>query len=207
MKLLSLFFVLAVSFSVAKADQIQINQGSVRVTPFWFFSFSGQGGSVNASSAGFLISSTIPCLASGCFEGTSMSFNSSTSLMFWQDWGGIVTIGNDTRSVGDHSVNNGVTGNFSFSTAPVVLPFTTQSVVTFVVPFSGGGTSRLAGYPGVFDAGWSGTGWATVVLNHSGNSYSYRSISYDFTNVPEPSSILLICSGLLGIAVKLRRRY
>jgi hypothetical protein len=105
-----------------------------------------------------------------------------------------------------HTVDIQVTPTF------VTVPFTTDNTIMLNAPCSvSGGVSGQNGFQ-IVGAGFTGVCNATLTLtkmrtDSSGNGvYNYQSLSFGFARpVPEPTTILLLGSGLVAIAVKVRR--
>jgi hypothetical protein len=101
-------------------------------------------------------------------------------------------------------------------TAPsITIPVSTDPTLTFVEPCTV--TGHISGASGLMHAGagFSGNCTATFTMQEVIGTdglyhglYNSKSINYSFTAAPEPATIVLLVSGLVGFgSVALRRRY
>jgi len=130
------------------------------------------------------------------------------------------SLGSGNAIVNGTTFNNiGFLGTFNIGSGPIVLPVGTSDL-TFVVPFTLTGditgclpdnTSCLTH---VFSTTLVGQGIATLKLHFDGtfggvSAYSFQSLTFEFQDpaaVPEPMTITLVATGLIGLGAKLRWR-
>jgi hypothetical protein len=203
-------FVMLVVTPSVKADPIVITSGSLTVMgPFGIprYTISGQNFSVTAT--GRDQGNTPSCFP--CPSGSPISISSFLVG---------TTLGAGTVTINGTTFNNVFfLGQFSLAAPSVFLPADLTSV-TVTAPFFFSGFLTGCDDPllicnnQIFTTELVGQGTVTAFFD-SGipfngiTLYSFRSVTYEFQSVPtpEPMTILLLASGLIGVAAKLRTRH
>lgn len=192
-----------------KADTVVITGGQLSITGIFgqpSYTITGLDFSVTAS--GGDPGNGPSCLP--CVSGAPISI--STFLVGTSLGSGTAIINGTTFS------NIGFLGEFSFGVDPIVLPNDTfDHMVEVPFVFSGNirgclpsnvvcttevfSTTQLVG-AGIAKASFTFAGFS----NSGAALFNFVSVRYDFRPVPEPVTLTLLASGLIGLGVKLKRR-
>lgn len=204
---LSVFLMLVITPSV-KADPIVITGGSLTVIgTFGFPNYTLTGQNFSVTATGNDLGNTPSCIP--CPSGTPISLSSFLAGS---------TLGGGTATI------NGVTfsnvffiGQFSLAAGGVELP-AGLTEVTVTVPFSFSGfligcddTLNCSAINQLFETELVGQGTATAIFDlgfpfNGITLYHFQSVTYQFesvgTGIPEPMTILLLTSGLIGVGAR-----
>ncbi len=219
MRLLPAFVVLLFIFASARADNVVITAGSMTLSSSvggasLQMSFAGVNFNVQSGGSG---AGQVGCQP--CATGLNPALASSSGFIAPNEMtgAGSVTYNGVTYLVSTELPKPtppaiSLSGGFDFIEDPFNIPTTGESILFVDTPFSCSGDlgGRDSSFNTVFSLHFTGSGIATIELHRFGsfqNLYSISNITYTFTSVPEPTSILLLGTGVvLGLARKLGKR-
>jgi hypothetical protein len=213
---LPLFALLLLIPSTASADPLIITSGSVQIGGVFppgrgtfrsiGYSFSGGGISVSGGTPDGSMQRVFGCTFGPCPSGTVINGGSTVSLQ---------GIGSSTIPGVYSGISQNIGSAFVFQTGDLVIPVSLSPTITLQTAFTMTGTLFVQGLVNgsmatVFSTEVAGQGIATLTLSqfqlNGVTGYALHTIRYEFTEVPEPATVMLLGAGLAGLAARSRRR-
>jgi len=204
-------FVMLVVTPSVYADPIVITSGSLSVNSSAVATYTLNGQNFSVTSIGGDSGNSGPVGCVPCGSGNPVS----TGSFFVGS-----SLGQGTATINGTTFNNVFyLGEFSIGGNPVVLPVGTSDV-SFTLPFNFVGNIRgcddklVCANPVFSTIELVGQGSLTVEFFFAGTTaggvsiYSFKSLTYNFqdASVPEPMTVALLATGLIGLGAKLKSR-